>query len=100
MVQVADLQSKRRRFADQIRRTLWKQHRLQLSDALCSGFATVPREAFLADPPWVVRGTPKSPIWRQIAKRCAPRLQPRDWTTNDPKRLYDPDVAVAIDLSR
>ena len=97
---VSDLELTRRRFADQIRRVVWKRHRVRLPDGVCSGFAVVPREAFLGDPPWVIRGNAKTSLWGRVVKRFLSRPQAGDSTTDNPRQLYGADVIVAIDANR
>ena len=94
-----DLESTRRQYAERIRDALWRECRVPLSDELRSAFARVPREDFLGAAPWLIRGTTRN-VWQQIAGRLTRRLQARDWTTDDPTRLYHPDIVVAIDAGR
>jgi protein-L-isoaspartate(D-aspartate) O-methyltransferase len=97
---MGDLESTRRQYADQIRDVLWRRHRLRLSDELRSAFARVRREDFLEAAPWIIRGTATTNFWRQMANRLRRRPPARDWTTDDPTRLYHPDLVVAIDARR
>lgn len=95
-----DLESTRRQYAEQIRDVLWRRCHVRLSDELCSAFARVRREDFLGAAPWLIRGTATKNICQQIASRFSRRPHTRDWTTDDPTRLYHPDIVVAIDASR
>ena len=95
-----DLESTRRRYSDQVRNVLWRRYRCRLSDELHAAFARVPREAFLGDAPWLIRGTQPTNVWQRVSNHFSRRSLARDWITDDPTRLYDPDVAVAIVASR
>jgi protein-L-isoaspartate(D-aspartate) O-methyltransferase len=94
-----DLESTRREYAEQIGDVLWRRYRVRLSDELRSAFAQVRREAF-SEPPWLLRGRPTQNVCGWLASRFWRRRTARDWTTDDPMRLYDPDTVVAIDASR
>ena len=97
---MGDLEATRRQYAEQIRGVLWRRDRLRLSAELRSAFARVPREDFLDAAPWLIRGTATTSFWRQLANRLRRRPPARDWTTDDPMRLYHPDRVVAIDARR
>ena len=91
-----DLELTRRQYAEQIRDALWRQCHVRLSAELCSAFAQIPREDFLGAAPWLIRGLVTTSVWQQIANRFSHRPPARDWTTDDPTRLYHPDIVVAI----
>src|SRR5262245_19028333 len=94
------LESTRRRYAETIRELVWRGNRIRLSDTLVSAFARIPREEFLGQPPWVIRGTPAATPWQRLMSRITGRRHHSpDWTTRDPDQLYR-DVAVAIDSGR
>lgn len=95
-----DLDSIRRRYARQIRNLVWRRYRLHVSDELCSAFARIRREDFLDAAPWLIRGTAAQGGWQKLVSRFSCHRRGHDYTTDDATRLYDPDVAVAIDASR
>src|SRR5262245_58703920 len=93
------LESRRRRYAENIRKLVWRRHRIRLSDTLVSAFARIPREAFLGPPPWLIRGTPAATPWPRLMSGVTGRHHAPDWTTRNLDQLYR-DVAVAIDAGR
>ncbi len=95
-----DLDSIRRHYARQIRDVVWRRYRLRVSDELCSAFARVRREDFLGAAPWLIRGTAPQSVWQQVASRFSRHPRRYDYTTHDAKRLYHPDIVVAIDAGR
>jgi protein-L-isoaspartate(D-aspartate) O-methyltransferase len=95
-----DLESTRREYAVQIGELLWRRYRVRVSHQLRSAFARVPREDFLGAAPWLLRGIAARNVGQRIASLFTRRPRARDWTTDDPTRLYHPDAVVAIDASR
>jgi len=96
---MGDLDDIRRKYAEGIRDVLKLRFSIVLSLDLVDAFAKVPRESFLGQGPWLIRGT-RSNIWQKFT-RWLQRSDPTgDWITVDPEQLYRHDAIVAIDASR
>jgi protein-L-isoaspartate(D-aspartate) O-methyltransferase len=99
MVRVDDLDDIRRQYAERIRDVLKLRFSITLPLPLVAAFAKVPRERFLGPGPWLIRGTRNNP-WQRFICWLYRADAVNDWTTADPRHLYQHDAIVAIDASR